>query len=106
MSITRGPWWNESGVIHSKSSMWTPECHSCDHVAYISDDSENYMDNARAISAVPEMMERLSRVKFMLTTSVRDELLRYPALAPLVHTIDCEIKRIDEVLAKANGEER
>lgn len=36
---TPTPWWDESGIIHAKGPEWTPECHSCIHVAKIGDDA-------------------------------------------------------------------
>jgi len=61
--FTPGPWWNESGVIHAKDpKRWTPEVHSCVHVAKVSDvywesPDEEAEVNAQLISAAPDMYE-------------------------------------------------
>ena len=49
---TPGPWWDESGVIHAKGPRWTPEDHSCVHVA---SHIENEADGA-LIAASPDLL--------------------------------------------------
>ena len=67
-AATDGPWWDESGVIHAKAPHWTPEVHSCDHVAK-ADPHENatFIANAPAdiaylLRLVEELDESLDRL--------------------------------------------
>lgn len=51
---TPSPWWGESGVIHAKGPNWTPESHSCVHVATV-----HYLisaDNMPLLLIAPELL--------------------------------------------------
>ena len=63
MTHTKGPWWDESGVIHAKARSWTEDKHACVHVAAVRDldgeDAEDTEGNAALIAAAPDLLEAL-----------------------------------------------
>ena len=64
-AATDGPWWDESGVIHAKAPHWTPEVHSCDHVAK-ADPHENATFIANAPADIAYLLRRIQEADDLL----------------------------------------
>ena len=65
-AATDGPWWDESGVIHAKAPHWTPEVHSCDHVAK-ADPHENATFIANAPADIAYLLRLVALADSMAT---------------------------------------
>jgi hypothetical protein len=62
---TRGPWWNESGVLHCKAPNWTPEVHRCIHPGSFEEE-----DDAEFAAASRTELPKLLRIVRALLESV------------------------------------
>lgn len=95
---TPGPWWNECGVIHAKGPRWTPENHSCIHVAtcWLGNDADEDL-----IASAPDLYDALKR---LVDGIYRDEVnTLFPGTGPLSDDERLAIENGVAALRKAEG---